>query len=131
MKKKSGNKNRLALSFIPYNDVKNLSSDQRVKKLLDTVLDDRIVILQGRLDAVEEASLIQSTMALIGRIKGFKGIEIATIESNKEVEGLEKLRETIVRALIGPRDAVTIIGPAAFVKEVKKNPSKIDLFLKR
>jgi hypothetical protein len=129
MKKKRGNK--LGLSFIPYNDVKGLDSEQRVKKILDIILDNRIVILQGKLEPLEETSLIQSTMALIGRIKGFKGVELAAIESEKELGGFEKFKEKVVHALLGQRDSITVIGPAAFVRDIKKDPSKIDLFFKK
>jgi hypothetical protein len=129
MKKKSNNK--LGLSFIPYNDIKGLDSEQRVKKILDIVLENRIVILQGKLEPLEEASLIQSTMALIGRIKGFKGVELAAIESEKELEGFDKFKEKIVHAILGQRDAITVIGPAAFVRDIKRDPSKIDLFFQR
>ena len=65
---------KLTLSFIPYADISKLESNARVKRILDIILKGRIVILQGRLTSVEEGSLIQSTMALVGRIKGFKGV---------------------------------------------------------
>ena len=44
-------KNKLTLSFIPYSDIARLKSIDRVKKILDIVLKDRIVILQGRLES--------------------------------------------------------------------------------
>jgi len=125
------NKNKLTLRFLRYRDIARLESNVRVKKLLDIVIDNKIIILQGRLDSVEEASLIQSTMALIGRIKGFKGVELATIQPDKDAGFFEGMRLGIARALIGERDALTIIGPAAIVKDIKKDPSKIDLMLKR
>jgi len=125
------NRNKLTLRFLRYRDIARLESNARVKKLLDIVIDNKIIILQGRLDSVEEASLIQSTMALIGRIKGFKGVELATIQPDKDAGFFEGMRLGIARALIGERDALTIIGPAAIVKDIKKDPSKIDLMLKR
>jgi hypothetical protein len=125
------NKNKLTLRFMSYKDIAKLDSNARVKKLLDVIIDNKIIILQGRLDSVEEASLIQSTMALIGRIKGFKGVELATINPDNDAGFFESMRLGIARALIGQRDALTIIGPASIVKEIKKDPSKIDLMLKR
>jgi hypothetical protein len=122
---------KLTLSFIPYADIAKLESVARVKKILDIVLRNRIVILQGRLDATEEASLIQSTMALVGKIKKFKGVELAVIEPNNKESFLDKMKLGVARALVGQRDMLTIIGPASVVKEVKKDPSKIDLMLKR
>lgn len=125
------NKNKLTLRFLSYRDIARLESNARVKKLLDIIIDNKIIILQGRLDSVEEASLIQSTMALIGRIKGFKGVELATIQPDKDAGFFESMRLKMARALVGERDALTIIGPATIVKEIKKDPSKIDLMLKK
>lgn len=123
--------NRLALSFMAYQDINHMTSEQRIRKILNTVIEDRIVIIQGKLEPIEEASLIQSTMALIGRIKGFRGVELATIQPEKELEGFEKVKQKILDAIVGKRDFLTVIGPAAVIKEIRKNPSKIDLFLKR
>jgi len=120
---------KLTLSFIPYADLARLKSDKRIKKILDTVLDGRIVILQGRLGAIEETGLIQATMALVGRIKGFKGVELAVINPENQ-DFMDKVRTRIARALIGQRDALTVIGPASIVKDIKKDPRKIELMLK-
>jgi len=123
--------NKLTLSFIPYADIAKLNSMTRIKRILDIVLQNRIVILQGRLEAIEEASLIQSTMALVGKIKGFKGVELAVIQPNNQENMFDKFKLGIARALVGQRDALTIIGPAAVVKEIRKDPRKIDLMLRR
>ncbi|MEM4230535.1 MAG: DUF2073 domain-containing protein [Candidatus Pacearchaeota archaeon] len=121
----------LTLRFISYNEIKGLPSEKRIKIILDTVIENKIVILQGKLEPIEEASLIQSTMALIGRIKGFRGVELATIQPEQEKAILDKIKTSIAHALLGQRDALTVIGPAAVVKEIRKNPSKIDLMLKK
>ena len=130
-KKASVNKNGLTLSFITYQEIAGLESSKRVKRILDTVLENKIVVLQGKLDSVEEASLIQSTMALIGRIRGFKGVELATIQPEEEDDLFSRWKLKVAHALVGQRDALTVIGPAAVVKEIRKNPKKMDLFLKR
>jgi len=122
---------KLTLRFIPYSEVESLESDERVKRVLDVVLTNKIVILQGRLKSIEEASLIQSTMALVGRIKNFRGVELAVIQPNINDAWFEKVKVGIARALIGERDSLTIIGPAAIVKEIKRDPKKIELLLKK
>ena len=124
-------KNKLTLSFIPYSDISKLDSVKRVKKILDIVLQNRIVILQGRLEATEEASLIQSTMALVGRVKNFKGVELAVVKTETKEAIFDKIKLGIARALIGERDALTVIGPASLVHEIKKNPEKIDVMLRK
>jgi len=123
--------NKLTLSFIPYADISRMKSVDRVKKILNIILENRIVILQGRLEATEEASLIQSTMALVGRIKNFRGVELAVIKPDGKEDMMDKIRTGIARALIGERDSLTIIGPAALVKEIKKDPKKIEVMLKK
>lgn len=123
--------NKVTLSFIPYSDIEKLSVQARVKKILDIILKGRIIILQGRLKSNEEVGLIQATMALVGRIKNFKGVELAVINPGTERAFMDQIRMGIARALVGERDALTIIGPASVVREIKKDPSKIDLMLKK
>jgi hypothetical protein len=65
---------KLTLQFIPFNEIAGLSSGERIHKLLKIVLSDKIVVLQGKLKAEEEARLIEDTMAMIGHVKGFKGV---------------------------------------------------------
>jgi len=122
---------KLTLNLIPYTEIEDIGSVERIKKILDLSLKNKIVILQGKLEPSEEASLIQSTMALVGKVKGFKGVEIAVIQPNNTTSVLEKLKFSIARALIGDRDVLTVIGPAAVVKEIKKDPKKIELMLKK
>ncbi len=124
--------NNVTISFIPYSEISNLNSNQKIKKILDLCLENKILIIQGRLDPTEEASLIQSTMALVGRIKNFKGVEIATISGNKKEESLmDRMKENLAKALVGDRGVITLIGPAAIVKDIKRDPKKIELLLSR
>jgi len=43
----------------------------------------------------------------------------------------ENIRRNIAKILIGEQDAITIIGPASVVKEMTKDPKKIELMLRR
>ncbi len=123
----------LTLEFVPYAEIEGLSTAERVKKLLKIVLQNKIVLLQGKLKAEEEARLIEDTMALVGNIKGFKGIELAVLspKTEKNMPIALKMKRQITRILIGEQDAITIIGPASIVREIKKDPSKIQLLLNR
>jgi len=122
----------LILEFMPYSEIRDLDSSKRIKKILDVVLNNRIIVLQGRLKVDEETRLIGDTMAMIGHIKSFKGIELAVISGNNENEGFySKFKSGLASALTGGNiNAVTIIGPATIVKEMKRNPKKIELLLK-
>lgn len=122
---------KLTIHFMPYDEISSLNTQERIKKLLKIILGDKIVLLQGRLKAEEEARLIEDTMVMIGHIKGFKGIELAVITPNKNITTFDQFRKGIAKMLLGDRDAMTVIGPASIVKEIKKDPSKIELFLKK
>lgn len=122
---------RLTLSFIPYSEIENLRSGERVKKLLNIILSNRIIVLQGRLRPEEEARLIEDTMALVGHIRNFKGVELAVVAgSTSNIPFMSKVRRGIANALVGQRDALTIIGPATIVKEIKRDPKKIDIMMR-
>ena len=121
-----------SIQFLPYAEIRNLDSNERIAKILNIVLGNNILILQGRLDSSEESRLIGDTMAMIGHVKNFKGIELAVISDNEESKNLfNKFRKGLINILSkGDLGAVTIIGPASVVKEIKKNPKKIELLLK-
>lgn len=119
-----------AIQFLPYSEIRDLGSDQRIVKILEIVLGNNILILQGRLRPVEESRLIGDTMAMINHVKNFKGIELAVISGNGNESILGKMKKGIVNALSGgDLGAITIIGPATIVKEIKRNPKKIELLL--
>lgn len=116
----------LTLHFIPYNEIEHLGSARRVKKLIDLVKQDKIVLLEGRLREQEEKDLIEITMEEISR--KFKGIELSVIYPESKGPGmLRKLKHTMIKAILGYRQGLTIIGPASIVKEIKKDPEKIEL----
>lgn len=119
----------VTLQFVPYHEIEDLGSARRVKRLIDIVKDNKIVVLQGRLKKEEEADLIAITMEEIG--DKFKGIELAVINpGDRDVTGLKKIRNNFFGMLLGDRQGITIIGPATIVKEIKKDPNKIELFTK-
>ena len=70
-------------------------------------------------------------MAMIGHVKGFKGIELAVIGESKNVAITSKIAQGFAKMLIGETAAMTLIGPASIVKDIKRNPRKIELLLKR
>jgi len=122
----------LTIHFMPYSEIAREDAIGRVKKIMGFVLDNKIVILQGKLKADEETRLIENSMTLIGNISGFQGIEIATVSGNGEEEGVfNKIRHNIARILVGEQDAITIIGPASIVKEMTRDPKKVELMLKK
>lgn len=132
-KKRSKELKGFSIQFLPYREVRDLESNQRIKKILDFVLGNNILVLQGRLNPSEETRLIEDTMAMVGHVKDFKGVELAVIsgEDDTEKKGpLQKLRTKLANILYrGEVGSMTIIGPAHIVKEIKRNPKKIELLL--
>ena len=122
--------NSLTLQFVPYSDISSMNSVERIKKLLKVVLDNKIVLLQGKLKAEEESRLIEDTMALIGNIKGFKGIELAVLSPKESGSVVGNFKRGLARILVGENDSITIIGPASIVREMRRDPNKIQLLLK-
>lgn len=121
----------LSMQVMPFAELRDMSISERVKKVLNLVLGNKIVIIHGRLRAEEEARLIEDTMAMVDHIKGFKGIELAVIEPNLRKENLfVKMKHEIAKTLVGDSSALTVIGPASIIKEIKKDPKKIELMLK-
>lgn len=121
----------LRIHVMPFSEVRDMGISERVKKILGLVLGNKIVILHGRLRAEEEARLIEDTMAMVDHIKNFKGIELAVIEPDMKGESIfVKMKYGIAKRLVGESSALTIIGPATVIKEIKKDPKKIELLLK-
>ena len=117
----------LTLQFIPYAEIEHLDSEKRIDKLLGIVKDRKIVLMQGRLQPEEETLLIQHTMLQITR--AFSGIEICTIfPEERDLQFFNKMRKGMVKMLVGNRDGITIIGPASVVKEIKRDPKRMQLF---
>jgi hypothetical protein len=134
-KKKGKNLGKIkgfSIQFLPYSEIRDLDSNERIRKILGIILGNNILILQGRLMPNEEIRLIGDTMAMIGHVKDFRGVELAVISGNGNNGFLEKMKKGIVNVLSGgDLGAITIIGPATIVKEIKKNPKNIELLLNK
>jgi hypothetical protein len=117
----------LTINFLPYSEIENLSSYERIKKIMNIVKEKKILVLEGRLKREEETELIKITMAQID--KGFTGIELAVIYPEEEMEKtmMSRLKTSVVGFFLGNRQGMTIIGPASIVKEIKKDPNNIEL----
>ena len=117
----------LTLHFIPNSEMRGLSSPARIDKLLSHVKEDKIVIFDGKLSKSEEVDLIRTTMEAVS--DKFKGIELQVWESDRKDRGfIDSVRIRLATMLVPEfHDGFTIIGPANIIKEMKKDPSKIQL----
>ncbi len=128
MMKKNSKLKGLSIHIMPYSEIRELTITERVKKILNLILGNRVVILQGRLRPEEEIRLIEDTMAMVDHIKTFKGIELAVVDANRNEGFFLRMKRGIARGLTGESNSLTIIGPASIVKEIKRDPSKIEVF---
>jgi len=119
----------LTFQLIPYSEISGLNSEAKIKKILNIVKENKIVLMQGKLKPSEETTLIQRTMEDVTR--EFSGIELCTVypaeKRNRELWAI--LKALMVKYIIGDREGLTIIGPASVVKEIKKDPNRIELFM--
>ena len=119
----------LTLQIVPHSEINSLSSIGRIRYLLNLAKEDKIVLLEGRLEKSEEAELIKATMEEIN--EDFKGIELSVINPIKKNDPFfMKIRGNIFNAMFGNRLGLTIIGPATVVKEIRKDPTKIQLLMR-
>ncbi len=117
----------LTLQFVPYSDIEDLSLDGRIKKILGIVKEEKIIVMEGRLRKNEEAELIKATMERIN--SKFRGIEISVVYPEKRGSTFgKKFKSGLAEMLLGERQGLTVIGPASIIKEIKKDPDKIQLF---
>ena len=117
----------LTLQFVSNEELKNLSSYAKLQKILNIVKEDKIVVLEGKLKKDEEVELIRLTMEEVN--DNFRGIELQVWDSSKKERSFfENLRLKLASILVPEfNEGFTIIGPANIVKEIKKDPSKIQL----
>ncbi len=133
VKKRLGKIKGFSIQFLPYSEIRGLDSTKRIKRILNIVLGNNILIIQGKLEPEEETRLIEDTMAMMGHVKNFKGIELAVISGNGGKSGgfFGRFKRNLANSIAGEdMGAVTIIGPATIIKEIKRNPKKIELLLK-
>ncbi len=118
----------LTIQFIPYHEIEGLTLANKIKKLIDVVRENKIVLMEGRLKKREEADLIKMTMEAID--EKFRGVEISVIyPDTKNADFMGKMKGGLANVLLGERQGLTIIGPATMVKEIKKDPDKMQLMI--
>ncbi len=111
----------VTLQFLPYTEIEALSSVGKIRKILTLAKDNKIVVIQGRLQREEEAELIKATMEEIN--KDFRGIELAVLDPQGG-----GFMDSVASMLLGNRTGMTVVGPASVVKAIRKDPTKIELF---
>jgi hypothetical protein len=119
----------LTLQYIPFHELQGLTTPEKIRKILKSVKEDKIILVDGKLAPMEESELIKATMEQIDR--KFKGIEICSVDYQVRSERFfDYMKRSIAHILLNKNAGVTVIGPASVVKEIRKDPNKIELFTK-
>ncbi|MBS3055722.1 MAG: DUF2073 domain-containing protein [Candidatus Aenigmarchaeota archaeon] len=131
---------KIKFDFVSSTVLDDKPKDKRISFILNKVKDGTILVTDGVLKPNEEMDLIKETMRRVD--SGFPGIEVASLK--KETKGLLSMVEKIsdqseriqnlMAGLTGKaaeksalRTGITIIGPAKFIKKVKKNPDSFSV----
>lgn len=122
---------KLSIDFIPMEILSKAAPDERVELILDKIKNKKIVVLNSRFDPKDEATLIKRTMDSIS--KSFTGVEIASLSSSEllgDNSWFARVKEGFVNFLTGGKSGITVIGPAKIVRQIKREPDRISLFIK-
>jgi hypothetical protein len=111
---------------MPFMELKGLTLNRKLQKILRSVKQDKILFIDGKLPPVEESELIRRTMEEIDR--KFKGIEICSVDGYRSEKAWgERIKNYFATTIFGINTGFTVIGPASVIKEIRKDPSKIEL----
>ncbi len=115
----------LRIKFVPYERIK----EEKFKKVLKDLTDNTIILVDAKLDAKEEASLIAETMKIVS--DKFAGIELSSIDiKGKKKEGhYDRFKGALIERMIGKKRGMTVLGPAKIVQKIKRNPEELLLYL--
>jgi hypothetical protein len=131
---------KLKMDFVSSTTLDEKTRDKRISFILSKVKDGTILVTDGVLKADEEMDLIKETMRRVD--DGFPGIEVCSLK--KQTKGVQSVLEkvtdqkerfqNILSGLAGReesrtslRTGITLIGPAKYIKKIKKNPNSFSV----
>jgi hypothetical protein len=109
----------ISFNLISRNKLDKLSTDEKLKFILNEVKKGKILVLEHGLTPIEQTSLIENTMREIEQ-DTFIGVEM---------EGYEQENPTFVQKIFGiyKKPRITMIGPADLLKTVHKDSNMIQI----
>ncbi len=111
--------NGIQMDLISKDKLDRLSTVEKVRMILDSVEQGKIIVLESGLAPNEEAKLIEATMAKIDPGE-FAGIEIESYPGDMSQSWLDKLLKKPIN-----RARLTVIGPADQLKMLKRDQDVI------
>jgi hypothetical protein len=130
---------KLKFDFVSSAVLEGKPKEKRINFILNKVKDGTILVTDGVMSAEEEMDLIKETMRRVD--DGFPGIEVASLK--KPTTGIAKLMEKFSeqkdkikiffaslrgeKASTSLKTGLTLIGPAKYIRQVKKNPNSFSV----
>ena len=131
---------KLKFNFISSVILDGKPLNKRISFILNKVKDGTILVTDGVMKPDEEMALIKETMRRVDT--GFPGIEVASLK--KPTKGLQRVLEDVtdqsdkvrkyLSILTGTKmktsslkTGLTLIGPAKYIKDIKKNPNSFSV----
>lgn len=119
----------MGVQVLAYELIKDYDSEKKVKKIIDIVKKGDIVMLEGRLTPEEDLNL---TSKALESVSGkFSGIEVAYISSTTANSFVDKLKNRLLKVIASDRIGITVVGPSKIIKEIKMNPSKLEILFRK
>jgi hypothetical protein len=130
----------MKMDFVSSSVLDEKTKNSRINFILNKVRDGTILVTDGVLKPDEEIDLIRETMRRVD--DGFPGIEVCSLK--KQTKGVQLMMDrladqkdkiqNIISAFTGKnpdktdmRTGLTFIGPAKFIKKIKKNPNSFSV----
>jgi hypothetical protein len=127
---------KLKIDFVSSSTLDSKPKKERINFILNKVKDGSILVMDGVMSPEEELDLIRETMRRVD--DGFPGIEVCSLK--RKVKGFQyfleklsdhaiKLRQIITRKTPERKlkFGITLVGPAKYIKKIKKNPSSFSV----
>ncbi len=106
------------IHLISAEKIEAMGHEEKIRFILDEVMQNKVLILERGLTPQEEARLIEQTMREIDQ-ESFIGIELQSY-------GMDEGKNFLQRAVMGgPRPRMAVIGPANLLQLVSKDNEKI------
>jgi hypothetical protein len=130
----------LKFDFVSSTVLEEKPKNKRINFILNKVKDGTILVTDGVMKPDEEMELIKETMRRVD--DGFPGIEVASLK--KQTKGFQSIVERFseqkeklqsffagltgtTHEKTGLKSGLTFIGPARYIKKIKKNPNSFSI----
>jgi len=118
---------QLKIVFLPTKQLYEKKDNEIFKKIINEVQQGNIVLIEKNISPLFEGQLIKETMKNVSDT--FEGIEFVRLDLNeKNKNTFEAIKTTISKLLVGER-VLTLIGPSSIIKNIKRDPNAIGMYI--